>query len=130
MIGEGGLFDLWGASLVEEWIWVKVTERGDPICELDGLWRKPFEVLLVGRGNSARRDGGVKRRILVGVPDLHSRKPNLKKLFRGLGLVGEEKGGLEVFARNLTDGWWGWGNEVLKFQGEDAWVYGDEDGDG
>jgi len=129
VIGEGGLFERWGVGLVEEWIWLKVTEDGEPICELDGLWRKPYEVLLVGR--CEERGGEVKRRVIVGVPDLHSRKPNLKELFgfEGLGLLGKEKGGLEIFARNLTSGWWGWGNEVLKFQGEDAWVNGDgEDG--
>jgi N6-adenosine-specific RNA methylase IME4 len=125
VLGEGGLFEFWGVGLVEEWIWFKVTENGEPICKLDGLWRKPYEVLLVGRREA--QGGGVKRRVIVGVPDLHSRKPNLKELFgfEGLGLLGKEKGGLEIFARNLTGGWWGWGNEVLKFQGEECWVDGD-----
>jgi N6-adenosine-specific RNA methylase IME4 len=128
VLGEGGLFELWGVGLVEEWIWLKVTENGEPICKLDGLWRKPYEILLVGRRGG---EGGVKRRVIVGVPDLHSRKPNLKELFgfERLGLLGKEKRGLEIFARNLTGGWWGWGNEVLKFQGEDTWVDRDwEDG--
>jgi N6-adenosine-specific RNA methylase IME4 len=129
VIGEGGLFERWSVELVEEWIWLKVTENGESICELDGLWRKPYEALLVGRCSA--QGGEVKRRVIVGVPDFHSRKPNLKELFgfEGLGLMGDGYKGLEIFARNLTSGWWGWGNEVLKFQGEDAWVDGDgEDG--
>jgi N6-adenosine-specific RNA methylase IME4 len=126
VLEKGGLFELWGVELVEEWIWLKVTGEGEVICQLDGVWRRPWEVVLVGQ---RRRGGGVKRRVLVGVPDLHSRKPNLKELFAdeglGLGLLGEEKAGLEIFARNLTSGWWGWGDEALKFQGGDAWVDGD-----
>ncbi|TGO46873.1 hypothetical protein BOTNAR_0559g00030 [Botryotinia narcissicola] len=63
----------------------------------------------------------IKRRIIIGVPDLHSRKPNLRFIFgQLLGL--QEYRGLKIFARNLTAGWWGWGNEVLKFQNDDAWV--------
>lgn len=129
VIGPGGVFEQWGVTLVEEWIWLKTTVHGEPICELDGVWRKPYEVLLVGR-RTPRNVEGVKRRVLVGVPDLHSRKPNLEVLF---GIVRKEDrnadegsdtanfAGLEVFARNLTAGWWGWGNEVLQFQSEEHW---------
>ncbi|KAF5872809.1 putative mt-a70 family protein [Botrytis fragariae] len=171
LLDEGGLFDHWGLELVEEWIWLKVTSSGEPMCEISGTWRKPWEILLVGRKKSEREsvEGGdsgfkksvrneelniekgddlegsnqhspspsqtssqfensnltIKRRIIIGVPDLHSRKPNLRFLFRQLlGLQGydEDFRGLEIFARNLTAGWWGWGNEVLKFQDDGAWV--------
>ena len=40
-------------------------------------------------------------------------------------MTGKEEGqyeALEVFARNSTAGWWGWGNEVLKFQGREHWI--------
>ncbi|KAK0119422.1 hypothetical protein ONS95_010874 [Cadophora gregata] len=136
--GEGGLFSQWGVELVEEWVWVKTTVKGEPIFGLEGGWRKPWEVLLIGRRkpvNSACSTGfsEVKRRIIAGVPDLHSRKPNLRGLFErlllkdGLGDGSGEKKyeALEIFARNLTAGWWGWGDEVLKFQGEECWVDGD-----
>ncbi|RDL32429.1 uncharacterized protein BP5553_08885 [Venustampulla echinocandica] len=123
LLEEGGLFDEWGIELVEEWVWVKVTASGETICELDSVWRKPYEILLVGRRKQAEK--GVKREIkkmvVVGVPDLHSRKPNLKILFERL--VGRDTyDGLEIFARNLTAGWWSWGNEVLKFQAEEYWT--------
>ncbi|KAG9230136.1 MT-A70-domain-containing protein [Amylocarpus encephaloides] len=118
VIGEGGLFEQWGVEFVEEWVWLKVTVDAEPICELDSVWRKPYEILLVGRRGGVA-ETTVKRRVIVAVPDLHSRKPNLKVLFQEL--MGEEEYlGLEVFARNLTAGWWAWGNEVLKFQGEDT----------
>jgi protein JSN1 len=29
---------------------------------------------------------------------------------------------MEVFARNLTAGWWACGNEVLKFNARECWV--------
>lgn len=132
VLEDGGIFDLWDVEFVEEWIWLKVTEYGKPICKLDSAWRKPYEVLLVGRKKplfskcdtkeeAAHLDEGVKRRVIIGVPDLHSRKPNLKRLF-GDVIGDEDFRGLEIFARNMTEGWWSWGNDVLKFQGEEHWV--------
>ncbi|TVY20243.1 Methyltransferase-like protein 4 [Lachnellula arida] len=123
LLQEGGLFDEWGIELVEEWVWVKVAVNGATICALDSMWRKPYEILLVGRkkGSKGTGTGEVKRRVIVAVPDLHSRKPNLKALFKEM--VGIEKyEGLEIFARNLTAGWWAWGNEVLKFQTDEHWI--------
>ncbi len=68
--------------------------------------------------------------MILAVPDVHSRKPNLRAL---LG-VPHDGAGLEVFARNLTAGWWGWGDEALLFQHRRHWVLPtagtEEDGDG
>ncbi|KAM3067256.1 hypothetical protein ACMFMF_009755 [Clarireedia jacksonii] len=143
VLDPGGLFDQWGVRIVEEWIWIKVTENGEPVTEIAGRWRRPWERVVVGRAVSSlsedgRREegegwevkGGVKRRIIAGVPDIHSRKPNLRYLFGKL--LGKEKetegySGMEIFARNLTAGWWGVGDEVLKFQMEECWVDGDAD---
>ncbi|PMD16103.1 MT-A70-domain-containing protein [Hyaloscypha hepaticicola] len=123
VLGEGGLFEGWGVQLVEEWIWLKVTSAGEPISELGSMWRKPYEILLVGR-RGAFPDSDVKRRVLVGVPDLHSRKPNLKSIFEQV-MKKKEYEALEIFARNLTSGWWAWGNEVLKFQSDECWIEAD-----
>ncbi|CAD6446413.1 8d393b02-7d26-4870-9e96-305df371b3cd [Sclerotinia trifoliorum] len=189
LLDKGGLFDHWGLELVEEWIWLKVTSSGEPIYDIEGTWRKPWEILLVGRKmgvgkklekmefdpkKSVRNERldvkeeheetnftnqsnskhshitnrltsttaspsspsspspsqpkistiPIRRRILIGVPDLHSRKPNLRFLFGQL-LGAQDYKGLEIFARNMTAGWWGWGNEVLRFQGDGAWVEGE-----
>ncbi|PMD53287.1 MT-A70-domain-containing protein [Hyaloscypha bicolor E] len=123
VLGERGLFEEWGVQLVEEWMWLKVTSTGEPISELSSMWRKPYEILLVGR-RTISRNGDVKRRVLVGVPDLHSQKPNLKSIFEQV-MKKEKYEALEVFARNLTVGWWGWGDEVLKFQSEEYWIEGE-----
>jgi N6-adenosine-specific RNA methylase IME4 len=130
ILGKGGLFEQWDVELVEEWIWLKITASGEPICALYSMWRKPYEILLIGRkrkselavmGDENKGAKDVKRRVMIAVPDLHSRKPNLKEVFETL--MGLKRGykGLEIFARNLTEGWWGWGNEVLKFQMRSSW---------
>ncbi|PQE06706.1 mt-a70 family protein [Rutstroemia sp. NJR-2017a BBW] len=119
VLDPGGIFDQWGVRIVEEWIWIKVTENGEPVTEVEGRWRRPGEE--VGEE--------VKRRVIAGVPDVHSRKPNLRYLFEqllGEGMEGYI--GMEIFARNLTAGWWGVGDEVLKFQMDGCWVDGDADG--
>lgn len=117
----GGLFDEWDLEFVEEWIWLKVTKDGKPVCALESTWKKPYEVLLLARRkDQVSEDTEVKRRVMVGVPDIHSRKPNLVALLKPM--LPARYVGLEVFARNLTAGWWSWGNEVLKFQHESQWT--------
>lgn len=137
-----------GFRICEEWVWIKTTADGQPISPLDGLWRKPYEILVIGRKDRTAvvADGfheslspendllgidpaSVKRRVIAAVPDLHSRKPNLKAVFENvffqshlLGQAVESYSALEVFARGLTAGWWACGNEVLKFNARECWV--------
>ncbi|KFY69508.1 hypothetical protein V496_00185 [Pseudogymnoascus sp. VKM F-4515 (FW-2607)] len=158
--GEGGLFEEWGIELVEEWVWLKVTASGEPMSPIGGTWRKPFEILLVGRKISTEeinmdpcevgsktevgevsdeRKGGkgigiseeqpcvrptpVKRRVIIAVPDMHSRKPNLLAVFEPLLPCSSiPPHCLEIFARNLTAHSWAWGDEVLKFQRLEHWT--------
>lgn len=120
------LFDQWGLSVIEEWIWLKITVSGEPIFPFTSLWRKPYELLLIGRkvaiATATFTHSNVKRRVLVGVPDLHSRKPNLKGLLeKEFGFEPGKYTGLEIFARNSTSGWWSWGFEALMFQEVRFW---------
>ena len=115
-------FQSWDVQLIEEWVWLKTTVSGIPITQVDGLWRKPYEVLLLGRkgSNEAREfDNKVRNRVIMAVPDLHSRKPHLKTLVEPF--LPENHRALEVFARNLSAGWWSWGDEVLKYKWEGHW---------
>lgn len=128
ILGNDGIFDVWGLELVEEWIWLKTTVEGEPVTPLDGVWRKPYEVLLLGRrANSfAPRTEGlatteVEKRVIIGVPDLHSRKPCLKSLIEPLMEDPDDYRALEVFARHLVAGWWSWGDECVKFNWEGYW---------
>ncbi|KAJ5585445.1 uncharacterized protein N7459_005245 [Penicillium hispanicum] len=131
-----------GFRICEEWIWIKTTTDGQPVSLLNGLWRKPYELLVIGRKDQVpssheprphRPDllgvdaASITRRVLAAVPDLHSRKPNLKAVFEQLfftprSSVPVSYSALEVFARNLTAGWWSCGNEVLKFNARGCWV--------
>ncbi|KAI1658536.1 MT-A70-domain-containing protein [Daldinia decipiens] len=115
-----GIFSEWGLELVGEWTWLKITSSGDPVIDLEAQWRKPWERLLLGRKRSSMLKAPIPSRVILGVPDIHSRKPNLKLLFRDI--LPDNYTGLEVFARNLTAGWWSWGNEVLYFQQGHHWV--------
>ena len=115
-------FQAWDVQLIEEWTWLKTTVGGLPLTQIDGLWRKPYEALLLGRKNSddvQRSDKDVRRRVIVAVPDVHSRKPHLKILIQPL--LPAAYRALEVFARNLTVEWWSWGDEVLKHNWDGHW---------
>ncbi|KAJ5000948.1 hypothetical protein K4K48_001994 [Colletotrichum sp. SAR 10_66] len=118
-----GVLAGWGLEVAAEWTWVKITSQGEPIFDTESAWRKPWERLIIAR----RRGGGdgrkIPQRIIAAVPDIHSRKPNLRPLFGDLLPQGFR--GLEVFARHLTAGWWAWGNEVLRFQEGHHWVVSD-----
>ncbi|KAJ5088303.1 hypothetical protein N7456_011919 [Penicillium angulare] len=144
-----------GFIIYEEWIWIKTTASGEAVCPLNGIWRKPYEILVIGRRyqasmvpdldidlgstvQSAEDDllgvdpGTIPRRVIAAVPDLHSRKPNLKPIFERILFNSRSKGeslgslleysALEVFSRNLTAEWWACGNEVLKFNARNHWV--------
>ena len=82
-------------------------------------WKKPYEILLVGK-KTEHKAKQPRRRVIIAVPDLHSRKPCLKHLVEKL-LLWPGCSGLEVFARNLVSGWMSWGNEVLKYQWTGMW---------
>ncbi|MCJ1249832.1 hypothetical protein MMC30_007058 [Trapelia coarctata] len=124
-------FNAWDVELIEEWIWVKTTTKGEPVYDIDGLWRKPYEILLLGRKHDPHPQSdtqteetptkSVQRRLIFGVPDLHSRKPCLRELIEPLMPDPSNYRALEVFARNMTAGWLAWGDEALKFNWSGHW---------
>ncbi|EGP84504.1 uncharacterized protein MYCGRDRAFT_75907 [Zymoseptoria tritici IPO323] len=120
VLGDDGVFAMWGLRLEEEWIWVKTTSGGEPVTPIDSVWRKPYETLLIGR--KGREVGEApKRRVIISVPDLHSRKPCLKLLLEPMAPRSDGCRVLEVFARHLVAGWWSWGNECIKFNWDGYW---------
>ena len=128
VLGENGIFECWGVELVEEWLWLKTTVHGEPVTPLDALWRKPYEILLLGRKRRGRVDitnaptpAELPRRVIFSVPDLHSRKPCLKELIEPLMQDRDDYRALEVFTRHLVAGWWSWGNECIKFNWQGYW---------
>lgn len=121
------VFSATGLEVFEEWIWVKCTDNGVPVLPLGALWRRAYEVLMWGR-RVEKKDNErtkVKRRVIFAVPDVHSRKPALKELVERVFFSERqtERGytAMEIFARNLTAGWWAVGDEVWKFNCEEWW---------
>lgn len=106
------LFPQWGLREVACWIWIKVTNDGEPVLPFGAdRPRLPFEKVLVARRPLEENDGveDPSDRIFTAVPGAHSQKPFLDEYLP----TGPK---LEVFARNLRPGWTSWGNEVLLFQ--------------
>ncbi|KAI0448237.1 MT-A70-domain-containing protein [Xylaria acuta] len=120
LTGPDGILVQWGLEPVGEWIWLKVTNAGEPILDIESAWRKPWERLLIARKPGSLVPLPASTKVILGVPDIHSRKPNIRGLFEDI--LPKNYTGLEVFARNLTAGWWSWGNEVLLFQEGHHWV--------
>ncbi|KAI1776870.1 MT-A70-domain-containing protein [Hypoxylon cercidicola] len=120
LTSPNGIFSEWGLEPVGEWIWLKITSSGDPVIDIESQWRKPWERILLARKRGCTMRAPIPTKVIMGVPDTHSRKPNLRPLFEGI--LPENYSGLEVFARNLTAGWWSWGNEVLFFQQKHHWI--------
>ncbi len=137
VLGDGGLFECLGVELIEEWLWLKVTTSAEPVSPIDALWRKPYEVLLLGRKRRKPSHGSevqqgqnlvqetLKRRVIIGIPDLHSRKPCLKSFIEPLLSNPEDYRALEAFARHLVAGWCSWGDECIKFNWDGYWSRSD-----
>lgn len=121
------LFMWWVASqpneaikLVESWgfkiktmtgfNWVKTTNSGKPFFGM-GFWtRQGSEMCLIAtKGKPKRIDASV-RSVIFSENDKHSKKPDVfrKEIVKLMGDVPR----LEMFAREQSDGWDVWGNEV------------------
>lgn len=115
------LYPHWGVEVLAEWLWVKVTQRGEFVFPLDSQHKKPYEVLVLGRCHtqhtvrSPAQDELPHQRLLLSVPSiLHSHKPSLSAVLKPY--IRSEPKCLELFARSLQSDWTSWGNEVIKFQ--------------
>lgn len=127
VLGPGGLFETWNVGLMEEWVWVKTTTKGEPMFDIDNAMRKPYEILLLGRAapnswTTMVHAPVIKRRVVAAVPDIHSRKPCLKALLEPYLVDPADYSALEVFSRYLVSGWTSWGNEVLKYNWDRYWA--------
>lgn len=115
-----GVFASWGVELVAEWTWLKITAAGEPLYDVESIWRKPWEKILIAKRVGAPTPSNLKAKVILAAPDVHSRKPSLRGLFEHV-LEEVNYSGLEIFARNLTAGWWSWGDQVLYFQEPQHW---------
>jgi N6-adenosine-specific RNA methylase IME4 len=123
-----------GLVVYEEWLWIKITDQGELVLPVDGVWRKPWETLYIGRAspNLSLVDSSesevetnqtqFRRRFIFATPEEHSRKPCLQQIYEMVLNLPKDYIGLEVFARNLVAGWHSWGNEALLFNWEEYWT--------
>ncbi|XP_031478651.1 methyltransferase-like protein 2 isoform X2 [Nymphaea colorata] len=124
MFVEKELFPVWGVTHVASVYWLKVSEDGNLISELDLFHHKPYELLLLGychaKGPSSVDEGVFKslpdNQVIISIPGAHSRKPPIGKLLLNYSPGPRPVKCLELFARELVAGWTSWGNEPLLFQ--------------
>jgi N6-adenosine-specific RNA methylase IME4 len=93
-------------------VWVKMNKKSQDIYFMgQGRWTRanPEICILATKGNPKRISAGV-RQLLVSPIREHSQKPDETK-DRILQLVGDLPR-IELFARQKTEGWDVWGNEV------------------
>ncbi|KAJ3221598.1 Methyltransferase-like protein 4 [Clydaea vesicula] len=115
------LFPDWHLELIGEWFWLKVTTAGEWVFNLQETDnRKPYERIIIGKVKDYASEKISYKAIpyhlgIVSVPGKHSRKPNLSDIFNKYFSSDDDVNKLEMFARNLTEGYTSWGNECLKF---------------
>ncbi|XP_044756726.1 N(6)-adenine-specific methyltransferase METTL4 [Coccinella septempunctata] len=112
------IFPKWGVQFISKWYWLKVTKRGEPICNFsEPPGKQPFEQIIFGCRNNRSILNPPNKKLVLSVPSaLHSHKPPLVDLLKMY--VPESPKCLEIFARYLLPNWTSYGNEVLKFQHE------------
>jgi N6-adenosine-specific RNA methylase IME4 len=71
------LLPAWKMKCVAEWIWLKVTVKGECVFPLDSPHKKPYEQLIIAM--PAQAESTIpKQHMMVSVPSSsHSRKPPL-----------------------------------------------------
>lgn len=122
----------------------KVTTHGEPVLSLESRHRRPYEGILIGTRISSCNTSAsastaelpetdknnasplsAKKKLLVSVPSQHSRKPSIAQLLEqeflppNAGHNSSQDEGpkrLELFARNLEEGFVSWGNEPIRYQ--------------
>lgn len=104
--------DIWGfkySTVAFEWL--KRTTTGKPVCFM-GRWMTggAIELCLLARKGSVPRISKCVRRLIDAPRENHSKKPPETRN-RIIELVGELPR-VELFARQKTEGWDVWGNEV------------------
>ncbi|GAB0092412.1 N(6)-adenine-specific methyltransferase METTL4 [Sergentomyia squamirostris] len=110
----------WKLRYVAEWLWMKVTKVGKPVCDFaDEEKKQPYERIIVAVKDSEETkclsEKIPKDIILVSTPSsIHSHKPPLSDILKLY--LPENPKCLEIFARYLQPGFTSVGLEVLKLQ--------------
>ncbi len=92
-------------------VWLKKNKRADSYFYGLGFWtRGNAEICLIAtKGKPRRRNNGISQLIISPI-EAHSKKPDIVR-DKIVDLIGDLPR-VELFARNYTEGWDVWGNEI------------------
>ncbi len=100
----------WRFTYCHDILWVKLTKAGTPHIGMGYYVRNCHELLLVGTRGKPNVDLSLTQGTIGARRTRHSAKP-----VEGYELIEDACPGtrkIELFARNLREGWASWGNEV------------------
>ncbi len=113
LMEAGEIMKAWGFKYITvAFVWEKITKRGNLVANLGAWTMKNYELCLFGtkgRMQKYKKVNNLYQKVSA-ERTIHSRKPQEVKL-RIERLFGKLPR-LELFARQKTDGWDVWGNEV------------------
>ncbi|XP_065847006.1 methyltransferase-like protein 2 [Euphorbia lathyris] len=121
---EKELFPTWGVSYEATFYWLKVKADGSLISDLDLFHHRPYECLLLGycHGEGTNSEqistlrSALRDEIVISIPGDYSRKPPIGELLLEHVPGPKPSRCIELFAREMINGWTSWGNEPLHFQ--------------
>jgi N6-adenosine-specific RNA methylase IME4 len=100
------IIESWGFRVVGNFVWAK------PQLGRGNYWRQSHEILLTAvRGDDDRFDDRSLRSWIAAPRGRHSEKPDAIREFLERASPGPR---LELYARQIKRGWFGWGHEVAK----------------
>ncbi|XP_057785828.1 methyltransferase-like protein 2 isoform X4 [Salvia miltiorrhiza] len=119
---ENELFPKWGVKYAATFYWLKAN--GFLISELDLFHHRPYECLLLGLSDGKGMDSEELQRLIrisdnqvfISVPGDYSRKPPIGELLLDYVPGPKPARCIELFAREMIEGWTSWGNDPLHFQ--------------
>jgi N6-adenosine-specific RNA methylase IME4 len=116
-----GVMDAWGFRYVTGGAWAKKTRRGKVAFGTGYVLRSSSEPFLIGKIGEPRTARTV-RNLVEAEAREHSRKPDAA--YAAAQELMPDARRADLFARETRPGWDGWGNELMKFNGEPAGIAG------
>ncbi|VIO94343.1 Uncharacterized protein BM_BM2284 [Brugia malayi] len=119
------MIEYFGFEKIATWRWLKVTNSGEPVYNLNSQHKQPFENIVFASCVAARRHymNIANEFALISTPSaIHSRKPPLFPVLQALGILEETAEQLELYGRYLLPRTITVGFEAAKLQNERYFV--------